>query len=360
MNQDETPKVIFKTRKARYKAGVIQLNSVRNLNALSTEMYELMLSQLEVWEHDKSIDFLWIESNSDKAFSAGGDVKSLALNLKKRDHEYARQFFTKEYLLDYKLSQYSKPSVAFGSGLVIGGGWGLFNACSFKIATETSSFCMPEITIGLFPDVGASYFLNQIPGKLGLFMGLTAHRISGGDAVEFNLADLMVGSESKKATLDLLLEVGLPGASTDLESKLSAYALRHQEYLSFTPDTLALIRTKFQVKSFDEIYDSLLSLKSHKALAASVSNFLAGAPVSQRVIYELLWNFKSDSLKDALIKEHALALHFMNGVNFKEGVRALLIDKDGSPNWAKEVSGYFEQALSCLRNNNEFAVLLND
>src|SRR5690606_7173204 len=153
------------------KIAVATLNSEKTLNSLTQTMVDLLGPQLKQWESDASIAAVVLRGAGEKAFCAGGDVKELYRSAVEKDGAAAK-FYETEYRLDYQIHTYSKPIVMWGTGIVMGGGLGLASGASHRGVTETSRIAMPEITIGLFPDVRGTRFLNRAPGKIGLYLGL--------------------------------------------------------------------------------------------------------------------------------------------------------------------------------------------
>ena len=182
--------------------GHIWLNSPKTLNALSIEMIISMTEKLEVWEEDSSVKAVIMLSTSDRAFCAGGDVVSLYNAMV--ENKNAGEFFKYEYFLDQYIHNYKKPIIALADGIVMGGGIGIMNGASHRIVTERSMLAMPEITIGLFPDVGGSYFLNKMPGNVGKFLALTGARLNGADAKFVSMADYFISSELISVLKDAL------------------------------------------------------------------------------------------------------------------------------------------------------------
>ena len=171
------------------------LNAPKALNALSLEMIQTLSKQMDEWEQRDDIVALWLDGAGGKAFCAGGDIvqmhKSMVKHAGEGRNPFTEQYFAEEYALDYRLHRSQIPVVVFGDGIVMGGGMGLLQGADFRLVTPRSRMAMPEITIGLFPDVGGSWFLNRLPGKVGLFLGLTGVHINGREAVEVGLADRM-------------------------------------------------------------------------------------------------------------------------------------------------------------------------
>ena len=180
-----------------FNIGYIQLNSPKTLNALSLEMITCIYSKLLSWQNDQNIVAVFIEGAGDKAFCAGGDVVSLYHDLAydspdEQNTNSAQNYFTQEYQLDFLIQQYKKPIITWGNGIVMGGGVGLMVGASHRIVTENTKLAMPEVTIGLFPDVCGSYFLNKMPNNLGLFVGLTGAMLNAEDAIYSGLANYKV------------------------------------------------------------------------------------------------------------------------------------------------------------------------
>ena len=187
---------------------VATLNEEKTLNALTLEMVDSLYQQLSQWQSDDAIVAVLLQGAGTKAFCAGGDVQQLyhsAVSQPGGPCEYAEQFFEREYRTDYLIHRYGKPVICWGSGIVMGGGLGLMAGSSHRIVTETTRMAMPEITIGLYPDVGGSWFLNRAPGRTGLFLALTAANINAADSLFIGLADHFVAADSKEPLLQALL-----------------------------------------------------------------------------------------------------------------------------------------------------------
>jgi enoyl-CoA hydratase/carnithine racemase len=334
--------------------GVITLNKEQSLNALNLEMVELMSACLEQWRNDDSVVAVLIDGAGDKAFCAGGDVVSMYQSMKhirteqqlernvKLEHppQFLREFFSQEYSLDYCINTYPKPIITWGSGIVMGGGLGLFAASKFAIATDTSRFAMPEISIGLFPDVGGSYFLNKMPAGVGLFLALTGASFNGIDACDVNLASHKLSSESKQALqaqlihMDALSEQSIDQALSALQSadkpafsSVEAKLKPNFKKLSALSDTQTLSAAVSRLTAIvSEKQDDRWWLKALKTL----NN---GSPVTANVVFEQLKRSKDFTLADCFRQELSIALTCSLYGEFEEGVRALLIDKDFAPKW---------------------------
>ncbi len=162
------------------------LNAAKSINSLTLEIIRQLDAQLRAWADHPQVVCVFLDGAGEKGFCAGGDVRKLYDSAREcgasKRNEYAETFFGEEYVLDHRIHTYPKPLIAWGNGVVMGGGVGLLAGASHRVVTETTRFAMPEITIGLFPDVGGSYFLNRMPGRSGLFLGLTGAHCNASDA----------------------------------------------------------------------------------------------------------------------------------------------------------------------------------
>ena len=188
----------------------IQLNNPSKLNALNLEMIQNLNREIKSWKDREELSAVFIHSAGERAFCAGGDVAWLYSKIKASREKgldpalSSKDFFHTEYETDYILSQFPKPVVLWGHGIVMGGGMGLFMSASHPIATESSLFAMPEVSIGFFPDVGASYFLTRVSNRLGLYLALTACRFKSRTAQFLNLAPWFFENKDKQTVFDFL------------------------------------------------------------------------------------------------------------------------------------------------------------
>jgi len=214
---DDAP-VLFEERVAGNGAriGIATLNAPRTLNGFSLPMAHLLLKQLKAWADDDGIAMVVLQGAGEKAFCAGGDLHSLYKSMVAfreagcsdiRENDYAAEFFDVEYRVDHLIHTYAKPILCWGHGIVMGGGIGLMSGVSHRVVSERSKLAFPEITVGLFPDVGGSWLLPRVPGKGGLFLALTGALLNPGDAIYAGLADVHVAEERRSAVFDALLQV---------------------------------------------------------------------------------------------------------------------------------------------------------
>eukprot|EP01032_Pedospumella_encystans_P027780 gene27781-31381_t len=195
--------------------GVLTLSAEKTLNALSLPMVELLSAQLAAWAYDERIAMVLLQGAGDKAFCAGGDLHNLYSTMMAHrasrqagevlGNGYANEFFAREYTLDYRIHTYPKPILCWGHGIVMGGGIGLMAGASHRVATEKTRLAMPETGIGLFPDVGGSWFLSRMPGGTGRFLALTGASINAADARYVGLADRVLAHADKPQVLAALL-----------------------------------------------------------------------------------------------------------------------------------------------------------
>ncbi|MGP9797359.1 enoyl-CoA hydratase/isomerase family protein [Halomonas sp. 86] len=338
----------------------IKLNAERSLNALTLDMIDAILPQLDAWEADERVVAILLDSAGEKAFCAGGDVVTLykAIN-GEADPSFPERFFEREYRLDYRLHTYRKPIICWGSGIVMGGGMGLLSASSHRVVTETSRLAMPEVTIGLYPDVGASWFLNRLPNGMGRFLAMTGAQINASDALYLGLADRGIASHRREELLQQLTSATWgSGEKTDAHGVVNQ-ALRELEQASkaefaaletpirhFAP----LIRELMDHDTVEQRVAAVLAVESEDKWFSKAQKTLAhGSPVSIRLIHEQLTRAKHMSLAEVFQAELALSVQCCRHREFPEGVRALLVDKDGLPGWTYsavgEVEDHFMDAL---------------
>lgn len=323
--------------------GIITINSEKSLNALSLEIVSELKRILEQWRDNSDIKCIFLQGAGEKAFSAGGDIRQV----RKAIEDYktidptqvppiCKEYFITEYSVDYLIHTYPKPIVVWGDGIVMGGGLGLLAGASHRIVTERSLLAMPEISIGLYPDVGASYFLNKMPSAYGLYLGLTGTRFDGADALFLGIADYFIPSTVKDNVLNELVQIS---SSDQLSDKLNTLLAQRSTPSTDLPISQAmlhksLIATLESIRSVAEFIAIVEPVaKSDAWVAAGYSFFTKGSPTSVHVIFRQLTESKHYSLEEVFRSELNLTCQFTVHPDFSEGVRALLIDKDQSPKW---------------------------
>jgi enoyl-CoA hydratase/carnithine racemase len=329
------------------RIGVARLNVEKALNALSLEMIDLLAGHLAAWAADPGVALVVLEGAGEKAFSAGADLHKvhetmLAHHVSPqrddiRGNAYAAGFFGREYRLDYAIHTYPKPVLCWGHGIVMGGGVGLMSGASHRVVTNESRVAMPEITIGLFPDVGGSWLLARMPGATGLFLALTGARMQASDTLFVKLADHCIGQARKSAVFDALAAQPWTSSSGDNHRLLSAVLRTFSEAdLPHGPlrQHFDLINKLCGSGELNDVVAAITGLKTEDAwLARAGATLAAGSPSTAALSYELQRRARHLSLADVFRMEFVAALHCARRPDFAEGIRALLIDKDQRPRW---------------------------
>jgi len=305
--------------------GRLRLNRPKAIHALTTEMCEAMSGALLRWRTDSNIKAVVIDHAEGRGFCAGGDVVMLAKS-GEGDGRKAKEFFFAEYRLNHLLFTYDKPTVAIMDGVTMGGGVGISQPCTFRVATENTRLAMPETSIGLFPDVGGGWYLPRLPGRVGQFMALTGARLDGAECAYLGLGSHYIASNRVEELVDRILK-----APDRLQGTLGAAA-------EFTPDAkisgnLPLINRLFASDRLEEIITALEADESEWAQRER-DTLGTKSPLSCKVSLRLLAEGANRaSFADEMRAEYALAGRVVKTHDFKEGVHALLIHKHNQPQW---------------------------
>lgn len=335
------PVVLFETRRAGggRQIGFATLNAAPSLNALSLNMAQRLLAQLRAWRDDPSIACVVLQGAGDKAFCAGGDIVALYEWMTAADFESVERYFIAEYTLDYFLHCFRKPVLCWGHGIVMGGGLGLMVGSSHRVVTESSRVATPEVSIGLYPDVGASWFLPRMPGRTGLYIGLTGVHLNAADAMFASLADYFLPNSERENFFSQVVSLpwtDSPRANHHVLSQL----LRNQRRRHAAPESN--LRTRFdlieEITDHDSVEQILEALDARSLsepwLAHAAQTLRAGSPTSAKVIFEVYRRAARLSLKEAFALELGLTMQVTQHPDFREGIRARLIDKDNQPRWS--------------------------
>lgn len=328
-----------------HRIGVATLNAEKALNALNLEMIRLLDARLSIWDNDDGIVAVLLRGAGERAFCAGGDVRALRealLEDERYPNPVAEDFFSREYALDYRIHRYRKPLLAWGNGIVMGGGLGLLAGASHRVATASTRIAMPEVTIGLYPDVAGSWFLQRMPAKCGLFLGLTGAPLNARDALLCNLADHILPQDSWESLHERLAASSWQTNAAANHSQLTALLgeleaangddIAEGNVARCLPQIHQLLN-KGSLAAFDH---ALRHIAFEDAwLAAAAKTYLAGSPVSAAVTWEVFQHARYLSLAEVLRMELVLSLNFCAAPDFREGVRALLVDKDRQPQWSR-------------------------
>ncbi|WP_457094101.1 enoyl-CoA hydratase/isomerase family protein [Microvirga sp. P5_D2] len=321
---DESPEVICEKHG---EAGLITLDRPRALNALTLTMVREMHRALDAWADDPSVTRIVVRGAGDKAFCAGGDIRRLTEALKAGEREEALAFWREEYQLNIRIKRYPKPYISLIDGIVMGGGVGVSLHGSHRVAGDRYLFAMPEVGIGFFPDVGATYALPRLPGETGMYLALTGDRVKRADAVMLGLATHSVASESVEGLLQSLIS----GAPVD--------AALAKVVSDPGPAPLAahrdIIDTCFSAGSVAEVLQRLdeAAAKGSEFAAKTAAGMRAKSPTSMTIAFEQVRRGTSLDFEEAMQTEFRIVSRIGDGQDFYEGVRAVLIDKDNQPRW---------------------------
>lgn len=302
------------------RAGRLTLNRPQALHALNVTMCELMTAALLDWRDDASIELVVIDHSGDRGFCAGGDLRMM-VESGRSDGAEARAFFHTEYRLNHLLHSFPKPVVALMDGVTMGGGVGISVHGSHRVATERTLFAMPETAIGFFPDVGGSWFLSRLPLETGTWLGLTGARIKGHDVTEIGVATHFVPSAELAEVKARLFSDGI-GA---LENRTPAPPkLPHHEgglVPLFQHDSIDAILAALDLAGSEWCTHQATTLRSRSRLSLEVT------------LHLLRLGRVFRSLAEALTIEYRLATRLIASDDFREGVRAVIIDKDNAAKW---------------------------
>ena len=316
--------------------GQILLNRPKALNTLTLDMCRSLDAQLRAWNEDKDIHAILIAGAGEKAFCAGGDIVQLfEAHHRDADAVFAHAFFHTEYRCNMRITALRKPFVAFMDRVVMGGGVGVSVNGSHRIVTERTLLAMPETRIGLFPDIGASYFLSRLPGAMGLFVGLTGARLNGADCVALGLAQHFVPHVHLPKLRETLMQSGVDAAIAAVsETPPPAPILTHSD----------AIARHFSQNSVEDIFASLAEDKDPWA-ATQLAALRTFSPLSLKISFREIREGARLSRADCFRMEWRLARRITEDGDFYEGVRALLIDKDNRPQWRAKTLAEINDAV---------------
>lgn len=337
MNDQQTPApdILFREEG---RAGLITLNRPKALNALTRDMVRAMEAQYVKWATAPRVYGIIVDAAPGRAFCGGGDIRSLVEHVSDNLTE-VMAFFRDEYQLNWSLECFTKPNVALIDGIVMGGGVGISIYGTHRVAGENFRFAMPEVGIGFFPDIGGGYFLARLPGEMGMYLALTGRSIGRADAYYLGIATHCIdATEFDKIRAAMIegdpIDPALDGLHRDPgESEL--------EQLRETVDRI------FNAPDVETILERLDGESgAHAAWARETAAAIrTAAPLSLKVTFTQIRRAANlSSLKQALIVDYRLATAFVAGHDFREGVRAALIDKDRSPKWRPQTLAQASEA----------------
>lgn len=349
-----------------HRIGILTLDNTAALNALTLTMLQTIQHQLLLWREDDKIISVVIHA-AEKHFSAGGDIKALyhAMNddpsiFTEYDTEFSStdiylqrlhndnsilatafftDYFSAEYYCCYLIHHYPKPIITLGQGMIMGGGLGLFMGASHRVMTPDAILAMPEMNIGLYPDAGASWFLNQLPDGIGLFLGLTASKVNASDAVDLGMTKHIIAVDDHNNLIQLLKNYPWDHRYTDVSALISKMLTQLQVPKEQYPASevmpyFAQIQAATIGDDLNDVYQQILAIDGFGYwLEQAKTTLITGSPIAAHICFQQLHQCQHMTLAECLKIELALSVRCGLLGEFHEGIRARLIDKDHQPQW---------------------------
>jgi enoyl-CoA hydratase len=311
---------VLTSREARI--GHILLNRPQALNALDIGMIRALTAALAGWRDDPAVHAVVVEGAGGRAFCAGGDVRAIRAHALAGEPAPIEAFFSEEYALNRMIAEYPKPYVALIDGICMGGGIGISVHGQVRAATGAATFAMPETAIAMFPDVGMSFVLPRLPGALGIFLGLTGTRLAGADAVHAGLATHFVPKADLPALAAALPHEGAAEVAAHARTLPPFVLAPHRAAIDrcFGADSVADILARLEAEATDWSRATLATLRTM-------------SPSSVLWSFEVMRRGAGLPLAECLAMELKLTRHVTTHPDFAEGVRAMVVDKDRTPNW---------------------------
>jgi enoyl-CoA hydratase len=312
-------------------AGVIRLNRPKAINAVTLEMFRDIDKALDEFEADPAVGLILLEGAGERGLCAGGDIRAL-YESSKVNGDLGKTLWREEYILNARISKFAKPYVAFMDGIVMGGGVGLSAHGRHRVVTEKTKLAMPEVGLGFFPDVGGTWLLSRTPGEIGTYFGLTGQAMNGPDAIYARFADAVVPSSKLGALRETLVNLRAGASSADVESAIDGFATGE------TSGPVAANRSQIdRWFAYDRMQDIVAALqRDDSEFGLSTLKALdEKSPRGMVVTLRLLRLARGASaLEECLVREYRAALEVFRSDDFREGVRAAVIDKDRNPDWS--------------------------
>jgi enoyl-CoA hydratase len=312
-------------------AGIIRLNRPKAINAVTLEMFRDIDKALDQFESDPAVVVILLEGAGERGLCAGGDIRALYESSKVKG-DLGKILWREEYILNARIAKFPKPYVAFMDGIVMGGGVGLSAHSRHRVVTERTKLAMPEVGLGFFPDVGGTWLLSHAPGEIGTYFGLTGQTMNGPDAIYARFADAVVPSGKLPALREALTKVHPGTTSDEMKALIDGFATGE------TSGPVAAMQAKIDAWfAHDRMEDTVAALQHDGSeLAQSTLKTLnEKSPRGMVVTLKLLRLARaSRSLEECLVREYRAALQVFASDDFREGVRAAVIDKDRNPKWS--------------------------
>ena len=312
-------------------AGIIRLNRPKAINAVTLEMFRDIDKALNAFEADPAVAVILLEGAGERGLCAGGDIRSLYESSKLKG-DLGQILWREEYILNARIAKFPKPYVAFMDGIVMGGGVGLSAHGRHRVVTDRTKLAMPEVGLGFFPDVGGTWLLSRSPGEVGTYFGLTGHTMNGPDAIHARFADAVVPSNTLRVLREALTMVRPGATSGEVKTLIDTFATGE------TAGPVAAIQPRidawFAHQRMEDIAAALRRDGSEQA-EATLKTLIEKSPRGLVVTLKLLRLARaSSSLEECLTREYRAALEVFQSDDFREGVRAAVIDKDRNPQWS--------------------------
>jgi len=312
-------------------AGIIRLNRPKALNAVTLEMSLGIDAALDRFEKDPAVAVVLLEGAGERGLCAGGDVRGL-YESSRAGGDLGKIFWRQEYIMNARIAKFPKPYVALMDGLVMGGGVGLSAHARHRVVTEKTKLAMPEVGLGFFPDVGGTWLLSRSPGEIGTYFGLTGQTMNGPDAIYARFADAVVPSNKLSALREVLTKINPGTASGEVQTLIDGFATG--EAAGPVAAMQARIDGWFGHDRMEDIFAALLRDGSELA-QSTLKTLNEKSPRGMVVGLKLLrLGRRSSSLEACLVREYRAALEVFRSDDFREGVRAAVIDKDRNPRWS--------------------------
>ena len=312
-------------------AGIIRLNRPKALNAMTLEMSLGIDAALDQFEADPAVGLVLLEGAGERGLCAGGDIRGL-WESSKEGGDLGKVFWRQEYVMNARIAKFPKPYVAFMDGLVMGGGVGLSAHSSHRVVTERTKLAMPEVGLGFFPDVGGTWLLSHSPGELGTYFGLTGQTMNGPDAIHARFADAVVPSAKWPALREALTKVRTDVTSAEVKKLIDGFATGET-----AGPVAAMQATIDKWFAYDRMQDIVAALQrdGSELAQATLKTLNEKSPRGMVVTLKLLRLARTaKSLEECLVREYRAALQVFASDDFREGVRAAVIDKDRNPRWS--------------------------
>jgi enoyl-CoA hydratase len=312
-------------------AGIIRLNRPKAINAMTLEMSEGIDRALDQFEADGAVAVVVLEGAGERGLCAGGDIRGL-YDSSRAGGDLGKRFWRQEYVMNARIAKYPKPYVAFMDGLVMGGGVGLSAHASHRVVTERTKLAMPEVGLGFFPDVGGTYLLSRAPGEIGTYFGLTGQTMNGPDAIHARFADAVVPSAKLAALREVLTKVRPGTTSSEVRTLIGDFATGE------TAGPVAAMQARIDALfAHERMQDIIAALHRDGSELAQATLRTLGekSPRGMVVTLKLLRLARQTAtLEECLVREYRAALEVFRSDDFREGVRAAVIDKDRNPKWS--------------------------